>query len=1254
MAKDIYNKLLKDKHAPQGDLKSDLKTALFVVACLNSFNIQNKKATSQILRYQLQAVGYVNEKPLDIQVCQQLLDELCAEEALVRIGQEYVRKASLKTATVKVRARKEKTYTWWDGSDEDYRVVFFVEDELGNAYDLRSEQIVLPEDELTVQLCPEKKLAFVQEIVNPRRCILGTIGSARVPHLLTDDFALQPFNFIFSPGTLGEAKPGNVVIAEILKRKSDAIVVKTREVIRDLGKLNHIIVRAVLSNNIPSAWPHNMQRALSRIPDTVSKDDWAGRRDLRELPLVTIDGEDARDFDDAVYAYKQDSGFKLFVAIADVSYYVRPGTVLDKEAINRCNSVYFPNYVIPMLPEKLSNGICSLNPEVDRLCMVCELNISDKGLIEGYEFYPAVMNSHARLTYTEAWQMIEHGTTNIPEHEPVIEHVKVLHELYQAFAAARDARGGFAVESEEVHFVFNENLRVVGLTPVVRNDAHKMIEECMIAANVAAASFIAANKAQTLYRVHAKPSVEKLDKLNAALVRFGLKLPGGETPTPQDYNAFCHATEKRQDAQLLGQLLLRSMSKAEYTPENIGHFGLALEKYAHFTSPIRRYADLQLHRAIKFLLEKKQSPATRGKIGARSYNKSELLVLGKRCTEREIAADHAEFDVDNELKCLLVKDHVGEITQGTISAVTHFGVFVHLDDFLVDGLIFIGNISGNLVSLNEREQTVSTGQLTLHIGDKIQVRIAAVNVPEHKIDLFLATPREMRKLEQVQRSDIFVDKSTTPDVRSQTDPLFDSIADLLGGAIPEQKKGQGGTAAPVDKRQAQNTAILEQAAAKLASASPTPESAPVTGNAGNTPTAEGDGATAPLSKSAKRRNRRKRAAAAAAAQATLDSSTDSTAVATSADMAVNAGASADKSAPQAISTDQARRAPKATAATAQAKLKGKTLADLMAEMNATQSTEDYAATYGNPQVKDEDFASEGEQVGSVMAFSAAAQEPAFQESDSKEQPKVAKSKNRKGKKAASTIKDTALAEASAQAKEADALAPSAEQEPTLTPSSDNAKTRRKQSKRTIAQQFAPSYAKALPEDASLGDAAPVPATNVTPEPTADAYEAESTGKSRRKHKKKAQASSNGKALTLGDLIARGALRYDPSMEDTGGDSKLHLAPEKFTPISSAQATTGASGADGQVAGSGTSDFMASDARLNDFLADEDSATATVESTPERKVAPHFFGLNLKQITKALKRTKKDKDAKGKKAKDKAKKAKDKAKKKKAKHKKKEA
>lgn len=691
-------------------------------------------------------VGYTRGLPAGgEQACCKLLSELVEEQALVKLPgfEVYAAPSQVEQGEAKVSAREESDFL---GSERTKRYVFHVAGAKGDDFLLKSRIVILPGDTVEYQAVTGSGVAYCAKLVRKRVCVLGRVmpfgagkfrgGEARAASLMPDEPNLASLGFAFeTPEDLGEAKAGDVVIAEILERGSGHCFVKTREVVRDLGSLNNIIVMAVLRNDIPSSWPDNMPKALARIPDSVSAEDWTGRPDIREVPLMTIDGEDARDFDDAVYCHREGKGWKLYVAIADVSYYVRPGSVLDHEAVNRCNSCYFPNYVIPMLPEKLSNGICSLNPNVDRLCMCCEMDINQKGETTKYVFYPAVMRSHARLTYNEAWQMISEGTAKYPEHEEMIPHVKELYSLYHALDAYRKRRGGISIEGTEQHFVFNENMEITGVEPLERNDAHKLIEECMIAANVAAASFVAENRCQTLYRVHAAPTQKKLDMLIPQLARFGLSLPGAQDkPTSADYARLADAIAKRKDGKILGELLLRSMSKAEYSPENIGHFGLALEKYAHFTSPIRRYADLQLHRVIKHILEK-HGKAPWGKIGQRSYTKAELMVLGARCTEREVAADTAEREVDFELACTYLEKFIGETVKGTISGCTRFGIFVHLDDFLVDGLIFIGNFPGFLNFDQRTESLISDKGKVYRIGDPIKVVVAAVNAAEHKIDL---------------------------------------------------------------------------------------------------------------------------------------------------------------------------------------------------------------------------------------------------------------------------------------------------------------------------------------------------------------------------------------------------------------------------------------------------------------------------------------------------------------------------------------
>lgn len=744
LRKKRIEQLLGAENAPKGAVDQDFSTALYLVAALYQVDFGNASNLGMCANL-LGTVGFKgNLSDFDLADYQSTLGSLEKKGALVKLGDShvYAAKADVSVFPAKVRAKEDTTYFV---KDREKHFIFYVEDFLGNEYLLRSSYVILPNDEVEVFAIRKpgsSGRAFVNTILKKRVCVLGRImltggKSRRVATIMPDEPNLKSLVFEYeSSEDLGEAESGDVVIAEIVKRLSDRCYVKTREVVRNLGNLNSIIVRAVMANDLPVAWPDNVLHSLSRVPKEVKPQEIKGREDLRELPLVTIDGEDARDFDDAVYCRREGSKWRLYVSIADVSYYVKVGTLLDKEAALRCNSNYFPNYVIPMLPEKLSNGICSLNPEVERLCMTCELVISQKGEIEKYEFYPAVMRSHARLTYNEAWQMITEGTTKIPEHEAVIGDVAELYELYKALSRAREKRGGLSIESTEVIFSFNEQMDITGIEPLVRNDAHKLIEECMIAANVAAATFVAEHKSQTLYRVHAKPTEKKLSLLAGQLARFGLSLTGGDEPEPRDYARLYQAISSRDDADVLGELLLRSMSKAEYSPDNIGHFGLALEKYAHFTSPIRRYADLQLHRVIKYLLEKDKKRDW-GKIGAKSYTKEELLSIGSRCNDRELAADTAEHQVDFELSCVYLQQFIGQKLEGTITACTSFGAFVRLDRFMVDGMIYIGNFP-QYMEFNEKNQTlVSERGKVYSIGQKLTVILASVDAEAHKIDLFL-------------------------------------------------------------------------------------------------------------------------------------------------------------------------------------------------------------------------------------------------------------------------------------------------------------------------------------------------------------------------------------------------------------------------------------------------------------------------------------------------------------------------------------
>lgn len=807
--------LLSLKSAPQGKIEGDFRVALYAVAALYQLDF-SKNSNFGLCASLLGSLGFKGDvSRYKVEDYYNTLDDLVAKGSLVQICDKkvYAVPSEVKIITAKVRAVENPLLK---GIDDVKHYSYVISDETGKEYHLNTDLVIMPNDEVEAVITKSSDVAFVKNLTKVRQCVLGRIMlfGKKKASLMPDEANLKEMFFDFaSDSDLGEAKSGDVVIAQIVKRVGlNRFLVKTREVVKDIGNLNNIIVMAVLRNDIPHIWPDNLIKSLSRIPNEVSAKDIHGRVDLRDIPLVTIDGEDARDFDDAVYCKKEGTGWRLFVSIADVSYYVKPGTLLDKEAVNRCNSCYFPNFVIPMLPEKLSNGICSLNPDVDRLCMTCEMVISKVGKIELYKFYPAVMRSHARLTYTEAWQMISEGTVIFEEHKSVMDDVKELYNLYQAFKKDRRNRGGISVESEELHFVFNENMEIEGVKPLERNDAHKLIEECMIAANVAAATFVAEHQAQTLYRVHAKPMEKKLGLLVNQLARFGLSLKGGDSPTSKDYMMLADSVAGREDAKIINELILRSMSKAEYSPDNIGHFGLALEKYAHFTSPIRRYADLQLHRVIKYLLEKEQKHDW-GRIGSRSYTKAELVALGVKCTDREIAADTAEHEVDGTLACIYMEKFIGEVVNGTVTACTKFGVFVHLDDYGVDGMIYIGNFD-SYMSFDERTQTLVSNRGEVYaVGKKIRVVVSGVNEEEHKIDLRPDTMSKKELMYLKKERDSLVakrEKISQNAPHSDKEKILKNLADISSARVAsdedkvQRKVAKKGNSASLEKEYISN------------------------------------------------------------------------------------------------------------------------------------------------------------------------------------------------------------------------------------------------------------------------------------------------------------------------------------------------------------------------------------------------------------------------------------------------------------------
>ncbi|HEX6591490.1 MAG TPA: ribonuclease R, partial [Moraxellaceae bacterium] len=505
-------------------------------------------------------------------------------------------------------------------------------------------------------------------------------------------------------------------------------------------------------------WPEGVEKEAARLKPEVLEADKDGRVDLRDLPLVTIDGEDARDFDDAVLCEKRRGGYRLVVAIADVSHYVRPGSALDEEALKRGNSVYFPQQVVPMLPEVLSNGLCSLNPKVDRLCMVCDMNISLAGRVTAYKFYEGVMHSKARLTYTKVSDLLEHpdseaGRKVAQDHADVVEPVQRLYELFKILRASREKRGALDFDSNETRIIFSKDRKIDKIVPVVRNQAHMLIEECMLAANVCAAEYVAKNELPALYRNHEGPRDEKLSKLRNYLGALGIPFTAGKKPQPSDFQAVLEKIGERPDAHIIQTMLLRSLTQAVYSPNNLGHFGLAYEAYAHFTSPIRRYPDLLLHRVIRAKLRGERTvmqslgdrmKRLRGQKLERDAativpDMAQMLAFGEHCSMTERRADEATRDVMAWLKCEYMQDRIGEEFDGVIAGVTSFGFFVELTDIYVEGLVHISNLKGDYYDFDATMQklvgTRSGTQFAL--GDTVRIKVAAVNMDQRKMDFEL-------------------------------------------------------------------------------------------------------------------------------------------------------------------------------------------------------------------------------------------------------------------------------------------------------------------------------------------------------------------------------------------------------------------------------------------------------------------------------------------------------------------------------------
>ena len=581
-----------------------------------------------------------------------------------------------------------------------------------------------------------RREATVVEILerNTHQVVGRFFVEGKVTYVMPDNKKMAKEVLIASEDT-GGAKKGQIVVVEIVQQPTQHC--------QPLGRITEVlgmhmapgmeIEMAIRSYELPNVWPNALLDEIKSLTPEVPEAAKQGREDIRHLPLVTIDGEDARDFDDAVYAQKTAKGWKLLVAIADVSHYVHVDTALDTEAQSRSTSVYFPEKVIPMLPEILSNGLCSLNPHVDRLCMVCELLVNDEGVVTRSRFFEAVMRSHARLTYTQVAKMLVEGDQKLAtQYAELMPHLTTMYRLYQTMRRQREVRGAMDFDTQETKIVFGENRKIEQIVPVVRNDAHKLIEEFMITANNAAAKFLNRKKIPRLLRIHDGPGVEKLLTLRTFLGELGLYLGGGDQPHPLDYMHLLESVKDRPDAHLIQTVLLRSMSQAVYSPDTKGHFGLALDAYAHFTSPIRRYPDLLVHRAIRHSLRGGNASSFR-------YSPNDMVTLGEHCSANERRADEATRDVNSWLKCEYMMDKIGEEFTGIISAVTSFGFFVELQSIYVEGLVHIASLRQDYFlfdAASHRLYGERTG-VRYRLGDSVKIKVVRVNLDDKKIDFEL-------------------------------------------------------------------------------------------------------------------------------------------------------------------------------------------------------------------------------------------------------------------------------------------------------------------------------------------------------------------------------------------------------------------------------------------------------------------------------------------------------------------------------------
>ena len=693
--------------------------------------------------------------------------------------------------------------------------------------------LVLPEHEMSRVLHGDRVLARVSgqdrrgrpegeivEVIEHRtnRLVGRLLNERGVTIVVPEDQRIQ-HDILLPPGATLSGEHGQVVVVEIVQQPQRHVqpvgrVVEVLGAIDDPGMEIEIAVRKFA---VPHEFPAAALAAAESLPSQVRAADLAARVDLRDVPLVTIDGEDARDFDDAVYCEPigtRGGKWRLIVAIADVSHYVQAGDALDAEAQSRSTSVYFPRRVIPMLPEKLSNGLCSLNPRVDRLVLVADMVIDGKGKITAYQFYPGVMHSSARLTYTEVWEALSiPGSRAAHRLAPLMPQLGNLHDLYRVLAKAREARGAIDLETTETYIVCDANGRIERILPRTRNDAHKLIEECMLAANVCAADLFVRHDHPALFRIHEGPTPDRLVNVRALLKSLGLSLEGGDEPKPSDYANLIRKIRGRPDVQLLQTVLLRSMQQAIYSPHNVGHFGLAFAQYAHFTSPIRRYPDLLVHRAIKAILQRSRFKPTlleatgeeaekpeahRG--GRRAQPEAALPVwekLGLLCSANERRADDASRDVEAWLKSYYMRERVGETFSGTINAVVPFGLFVQLDDLFVDGLVHVSELGSEYFSFNDalHELRGERTGMRFRLADRVTVQVARVDLEARRIDFRLVRTTDRKTLQQA---------AATPDSTAR-----EKEEKRRGESVDERRARHAVTAArkgrDIDKRETART-----------------------------------------------------------------------------------------------------------------------------------------------------------------------------------------------------------------------------------------------------------------------------------------------------------------------------------------------------------------------------------------------------------------------------------------------------------------